>query len=1046
MRLINGQDNVLLNSSKIFFNNSPYGICLIRVDGTILNVNRSLMSILKTKSKSNIIGNNIINLIAEDYKKKAAGIFKRFLRTGKTRIEEIKLITQSNVEIWVECNLTFHIDKASKEKYIVQYIRNIDYRKNLELSLAATNLKFRTLYENMNIGLYQTTLKGEVLFANKAFAKILNIKSKREFKEININDLSELINYPRKKFINILKKNRKVVGFEVEIKTKTGKVKYIRENAQGIYDNKNRLIGIEGSVEDITEKVITHRKLMQSEKSYKGLFNSIKEAVYVQDRDGKFLDVNDGALKMYGYPKKSFIGNTPAFLSAPNKNDFLKLSLQIAAAFRGIPQEFEFWGMRKNGDIFPKSVRLYKTQYFDQEAIIALAQDISERKEFIDKLKYSELQYKTLFETNPNPMWIYDLETYRFLNVNQAAISHYGYSKKEFMKMTIKDIRPSEDIKSLIESVSNISEGFTSPHIWRHIKKNGEVIFVEISSHTLDYFGRKAELILSYDVTERLKNSEQNQKLSEALEQSSAIVIITNVNGQIEYVNKKFAEVTGYSKEEVIGKYPNILKYTDAFSVDRQNVWQTITKGKIWKGEFVNRKKNGEKFYVSALISPIKDKNSKIISFFAIEEDITLLKIQAKKIDEYQKLLKGFGFAIQKLLTVKDYEISLYETLEMLGKSVDADRAYIFKNYFDEKKSEVYANQIYEWTKDGIEPQIDNPLLQNLSYKKFGIEIESIDLDSTFVFSRENVSQAFSEMMLLLAVKSFILIPIKVNDKFWGFLGFDSSDEESKWNEEDKHIFNAAAISIGKAIERELIKNELIVAKNDAQKADKLKTEFLAQMSHEIRSPLNIILNYLSLLKENYEKVSDPDIIDMFNGIETAGNRIIRTIDLILNLAELQTNSYDLQIKKLDLIDDVLRLLVYEYKHNAIKKGLKLEFKQSTNDTIINADEYSITQVFANLLDNAIKYSDSGRVLITVRRNEIDKLAVDIEDTGIGISEEYLPNLFKPFRQEEQGYSRKYDGNGLGLSLVKRYCELNNAEINVESTKGKGTKFTVTFN
>lgn len=119
-----------------------------------------------------------------------------------------------------------------------------------------------------------------------------------------------------------------------------------------------------------------------SERSYRGLFNSIQEAIYIQDKDGTFLDVNDGALQMYGYPREYFIGKSPEALSAPGMNDLEKAAQAVHDAFEGNPQEFEFWGRRSNGDIFPKDVRLFKGIYFGQEAIIAIAQDITTRKQY----------------------------------------------------------------------------------------------------------------------------------------------------------------------------------------------------------------------------------------------------------------------------------------------------------------------------------------------------------------------------------------------------------------------------------------------------------------------------------------------------------------------------------------------------------------------------------------------------------------------------------------------------------------------------------------
>lgn len=127
--------------------------------------------------------------------------------------------------------------------------------------------------------------------------------------------------------------------------------------------------------------------LINSEVDYRGLFNSVRDAIYIQDRRGVFLDVNDGAAQMYGYPREFFIGKTPEFLSAPDKNSMAKLSKAISDAFEGKPQEFEFWGIRSNGEIFPKDVRLFKGAYFGQDVIIAVAQDITSRKEYEEALQ-----------------------------------------------------------------------------------------------------------------------------------------------------------------------------------------------------------------------------------------------------------------------------------------------------------------------------------------------------------------------------------------------------------------------------------------------------------------------------------------------------------------------------------------------------------------------------------------------------------------------------------------------------------------------------------
>ena len=247
--------------------------------------------------------------------------------------------------------------------------------------------------------------------------------------------------------------------------------------------------------------------------------------------------------------------------------------------------------------------------------------------------------------------------------------------------------------------------------------------------------------------------------------------------------------------------------------------------------------------------------------------------------------------------------------------------------------------------------------------------------------------------------------------------------------------------------ERKKVEEELLVAKEKAEMSDRFKSEFLAQMSHEIRSPINVILSFTSLLKDELKDKIDAELAGSFESIDNGGRRIIRTIDMILNMSEIQTGIVEIRPVKLNLYTDILQNLVLEYKSSAKSKGLGLTLRNEVTDRpVIHADEYSVTQIFSNLIDNAIKYTRKGGIEVSIFKNGGDKLSVKVSDTGIGISEEYIPQIFNAFTQEETGYTRKFEGNGLGLALVKRYCDLNNIDIKVESKKGEGSKFIVTFN
>jgi PAS domain S-box-containing protein len=238
---------------------------------------------------------------------------------------------------------------------------------------------------------------------------------------------------------------------------------------------------------------------------------------------------------------------------------------------------------------------------------------------------------------------------------------------------------------------------------------------------------------------------------------------------------------------------------------------------------------------------------------------------------------------------------------------------------------------------------------------------------------------------------------------------------------------------------------QLILAKEKAEGANRLKSEFLSQISHEIRTPLNAILSFSQLIENDLAEEVDDDLKEGFDGLKRAGKRITRTIDSILNLSELHTGGYDYSPRLIDIHAEIIEDLYLEFFMVLKEKKLNFSVDLNTTETKVTADEYSTKQIFTNLIDNAIKFTHKGNINISMERNSSGKLCVTIADTGVGIAEEYLPKLFTPFSQEEQGYTRSFDGNGLGLALVKKYCEVNNIQITVQSKKGNGTTFTLLF-
>jgi PAS domain S-box-containing protein len=238
-------------------------------------------------------------------------------------------------------------------------------------------------------------------------------------------------------------------------------------------------------------------------------------------------------------------------------------------------------------------------------------------------LQESETNYRYMFENNPQPMWIYDLETLFFLHVNFSAIEHYGYSKEEFLSMTIRDIRPVEDLDKLKMDIQNTKGYLYSSGEWRHRKKNGELIYVEKVSYAITFNNRPARHVLINDVTKRKQTEDRIRVLSDAVEQGPSSIVITNANGDIEFVNNKFTASTHYYLEDVRGKKPRLFNPGHLSEKEYDVLLETLRKGFAWKGEVLNRRKDKSPFWEEVIVSALMNSEGVISNYILIMNDIT---------------------------------------------------------------------------------------------------------------------------------------------------------------------------------------------------------------------------------------------------------------------------------------------------------------------------------------------------------------------------------------------------------------------------------------
>jgi PAS domain S-box-containing protein len=561
--------------------------------------------------------------------------------------------------------------------------------------------------------------------------------------------------------------------------------------------------------------------------------------------------------------------------------------------------------------------------------------------------------------------------------------------------------------------------------------KTGDIQILDKISLQKDEFGQLSLLINNFfKQKNKLQNEieERNQvetlliKLSQAIEQSPATIIITGVDGNIEYVNPKFTTVTGYKLDEVIGKNPRFLKTGKKSKEEYKQMWETIHKGEVWRGEFGNRKKNGEIYYESAIISPIFDEKGIITNFLAINEDITEKK--------HEETIRNIIFEIAKAGSVSKNLEELIEQIRVhLSQLIDVTNFYIA--LYDES-TDMFTLPLFLDQKDDISAfKAEKTLTAYVLKTKKSFLGHKKDIDE---LKKAGLVDSIGE-----SAKVWLGVPLIVDDKPMGVFTVQSYDNEKAFSEKDKDMLEFVSHEISHTIQRIKAEEEIISALERAEQSDKLKSIFLANISHEIRTPLNSILGFTKLM-------ADPEVDTVkkyrFSRIiKNNGDQLLSIINGLLDFSLIETGQIKL-LKKKFIAEKVIQEIRNEYTPMATEKEIEILLDQKiiTDETTLESDLSRFKQVISNLVDNAIKFTGAGTIEIGLHK-EKDSMLIFVKDTGIGIPLEFQKNIFEQFQQADKSNARKFGGNGLGLAISKYFIELMGGKIWVESEVGKGSTF-----
>ncbi|MCL5028931.1 MAG: PAS domain S-box protein [Bacteroidetes bacterium] len=742
------------------------------------------------------------------------------------------------------------------------------------------------------------------------------------------------------------------------------------------------------SIQQEQLKLKAEEELKKSESRLRQILENVDAVFYMlSPKTGQIIYVNSAYERIWELPISTIKENPEGWLEVVHK-DNRNLAEKLFEQQTG---EIEYRIVLPDGRvkwiwdrIFPISDEKNEIIY-----ICGMAADITDRKNSVEKIKLLANALESINEC----VSITDLDD-NLTFVNNAFCKIYGYGRENLIGQNISIVRSENNHSEVIKEIlpKTFDGGWQGELLNKRISGEEFPIYLSTSAILNEKGETTALMGVSTDITDRKK---AEQDLIESEERYRSFVnsipdLVFIKDGNLNYINVNNAFVKFLGKNnpsEVLGRDDSELLSNVLASQCKEGDLKVLAQKKLIINEEYS---DGNCFETIKFPVPLSNNNIGVGGFI---RDITDRKSAQEKIIKSEAEFRS----------VWDNSFDAMRLCNSQGIVLKVNQA--FCDLMNKSKKEI-EGQPY-----------------NIFYEP------EIEFDPIEKYKNKFINRSINPKMET---------EIKLFDKRRIWVELTNSFIEIK----DQPIM---LLSIFRDVsKRKEYETQLVIAKEKAEEVNQLKNNFLANMSHELRTPMIGILGFSETLMA---ELDNEVYKDMASTIYYSGNRLLNTLNILLDLSKIESNRTDIKNQNLNIGNSVLTL-AKSYSIQAEKKGLSFIISILDEKVSAELDKKLFTQIINNLLDNAVKFTHKGDIKIQVDSEIINDnvwAVIKIIDSGIGIPKEKLETIFEEFRQVSEGYSRSYEGTGLGLTITRKLVELMNGNISVESEVGIGSTFIVSF-